>query len=191
MLAKKYHVIALDLRGHGQSDKPTAEDAYGQPMVDDIARLMDHLKIPKAHVVGYSLGAIIVMKFCVDHPDRVLSANLGGMGWLKEGSAFQMAFEGMNGRGGIANTPPACAHGIAKLALTDKQVTSVKVPLKIFVGDRDPCKEMYVDPLEKIRPDVPVTIIKDAGHFNCIAKDDYKNGVLAWLDTQKPAATKP
>src|SRR5438105_4735903 len=67
-LAEKYRVVALDLRGHGDSDKPDAEDAYGQPMVDDITRLMDHLKIQKAHIVGYSLGGIIVMKFVVDHP---------------------------------------------------------------------------------------------------------------------------
>src|SRR5262245_46298554 len=35
-LAEHYHVIALDRRGHGKSDKPTEEDAYGQPMVADV-----------------------------------------------------------------------------------------------------------------------------------------------------------
>src|SRR5262245_35470453 len=88
-LAEHRHVIALDLRGHGRSDKPTAEDAYGQPMVEDVVRLMDHLAIPKAHVVGYSLGGIIVMKLMVDHPDRVISGTLGGMGWLRDGSFAQ------------------------------------------------------------------------------------------------------
>src|SRR5438046_2604415 len=52
-LAKDHRVIALDLPGHGRSDKPTAEDAYGLRVVEDVVLLLDHLKSPKAHVVGY------------------------------------------------------------------------------------------------------------------------------------------
>jgi pimeloyl-ACP methyl ester carboxylesterase len=95
MLAEHYHVIAPDLRGHGKSDKPAGEADYGPPMVEDIVRLMDHLKIAKAHVVGYSLGGILVVKFMIDHPDRVLSGTLGGMGWLRPGSFEQKIFESM------------------------------------------------------------------------------------------------
>ena len=47
LLAKNYQVIALDVRGHGLSDKPTKEDAYGPELVEDIVRLLDHLKIKK------------------------------------------------------------------------------------------------------------------------------------------------
>jgi pimeloyl-ACP methyl ester carboxylesterase len=179
MLAKHYHVIALDLRGHGQSDKPTDEASYGQPMADDILRLMDHLKIPKAQVVGYSLGGIIVMKFVIDHPDRVVAATLGGMGWLRKGSVFQEAFTRM---GGAGQTPAACAHGIAKLAVTEEQIKSVKVPINMLVGDHDPCKRMYVDPLEKIRPDWPVTVIDNAGHISCIAKPQFKAELLKSIE---------
>src|SRR5438067_2145756 len=53
-LAKQYQVIALDNRGHGQSDKPQAEGEYGVKMAEDIVRLMDHLHVARAHVVGYS-----------------------------------------------------------------------------------------------------------------------------------------
>jgi pimeloyl-ACP methyl ester carboxylesterase len=49
-------VTAIDNRGHGQSDKPHNADAYGSNMSDDVIRLMDHLKIKKAHVLGYSMG---------------------------------------------------------------------------------------------------------------------------------------
>src|SRR5690349_9337528 len=52
LLAEHFQVIALDCRGHGQSDKPTAEGSYGTNMVGDVVRLMDHLKISKARVVG-------------------------------------------------------------------------------------------------------------------------------------------
>jgi pimeloyl-ACP methyl ester carboxylesterase len=84
-LAKNYRVIALDNRGHGKSDKPHDPKKYGAEMVEDAVRLLDHLKIQKAHVVGYSMGAIITAKLLVTHPDRLLSATLGGHGGLKEG----------------------------------------------------------------------------------------------------------
>ncbi len=53
VLAKQYQVIAQDNRGHGQSDKPQAEGAYGTNMVEDVVRLMDHLGIRRARIVGY------------------------------------------------------------------------------------------------------------------------------------------
>jgi pimeloyl-ACP methyl ester carboxylesterase len=58
-LADQYQVIALDNRGHGQSDKPHAPSAYGSEMANDVIRLMDHLDIRKAHIIGYSMGGVI------------------------------------------------------------------------------------------------------------------------------------
>ena len=80
-LSKRYRVIALDIRGHGKSDKPHDPAQYGLELVDDIVRLMDHLGIGKAHVVGYSLGGFITLKLAVRHPDRLLSAAPCGAGW--------------------------------------------------------------------------------------------------------------
>jgi pimeloyl-ACP methyl ester carboxylesterase len=79
-LAKDHHVIAYDVRGHGKSGKPHDVKAYGLQMVEDPVRLLDHLKIRKAHVVGYSMGAIIAAKLLVTHPDRLLTVTLGGGG---------------------------------------------------------------------------------------------------------------
>jgi pimeloyl-ACP methyl ester carboxylesterase len=80
-LSRKYRVIALDNRGHGKSDKPYDPARYGLELVDDIVRLMDHLGIVKAHVVGYSLGGFITLKLALRHPDRLLSAAPCGAGW--------------------------------------------------------------------------------------------------------------
>ena len=77
-LAKDYQVIALDCRGHGKSDKSDDPKAYGREMAEDVVRLLDHLKVKKAHLVGYSMGGKIVLKVIADHPDRVLTATLGG-----------------------------------------------------------------------------------------------------------------
>jgi pimeloyl-ACP methyl ester carboxylesterase len=77
-LAKNHHVIALDCRGHGKSGKPHDPKQYGSEMSQDVVRLLDHLKIKKAHVVGYSMGAMIAGNLLVAHPERLLSVTLGG-----------------------------------------------------------------------------------------------------------------
>ncbi len=82
-LAQDYQVIALDNRGHGQSEKPHGDANYGLKMNDDVIRLMDHLKIRKAHVVGYSMGGFMTDRLLMDHPERFLTATLGGAGWSK------------------------------------------------------------------------------------------------------------
>jgi len=172
-LALHYQVIAPDLRGHGQSGKPAGEAAYGTQMVEDLVRLMDHLGIKKARVAGYSMGGIIVMKLLVLHPDRVETAVLGGMGWLKQDSLLQRVWERMSPPN-LGGTPPACVNAIAQLAVTADEVRAIKTPVTIIVGDKDPCRRLYVDPLERIRPDWPVRIIAGAGHIECIAKPEFK-----------------
>ncbi len=68
--AHSFRVITLDLRGHGASEKP--DGRYSIPlMADDIARLMDHLNIPAAHIVGLSMGGMITLQLALDHPSRV------------------------------------------------------------------------------------------------------------------------
>ncbi len=80
-LSKHYRVVALDLRGHGLSDKPHEADKYGTELVEDVVRLMDHLNIQKAHIVGYSMGGFIVLKMAAMHPERMLSVAPCGAGW--------------------------------------------------------------------------------------------------------------
>ena len=180
-LAKHHRVIALDCRGHGQSGKPAAEGAYGTNMVEDVVRLMDHLHIAKAQVAGYSMGGMITMKFLTMHPERVSSAVLGGMGWHKADAPMNKFWETVNGRGKL-NVPVACLHGFPALAVTEQEIQAVKVPVTIIVGDRDPCRRMYVEPLVRIRPDWPEHVIEGAGHLNCILKPDFKTQLKAALD---------
>ncbi len=80
-LAGSFTVVVPDFRGHGQSDKPHDPGAYGTRYVDDVVALLDHLRIPRAHVAGYSLGAVVALRLAVAHPDRVMSVVLGGGGW--------------------------------------------------------------------------------------------------------------
>ena len=77
-LARDYQVIALDCRAHGQSGKPHDPKKYGIEMVNDVTRLMDHLHLQRAHIVGYSMGGSIALKMLVTHPERFLTATSGG-----------------------------------------------------------------------------------------------------------------
>jgi pimeloyl-ACP methyl ester carboxylesterase len=75
-LAKDHRVIAFDCRGHGKSGKPHDSAAYGAQMAQDVVRLLDHLKLPRAHIVGYSMGAIIAGHLLTTNPDRFITATL-------------------------------------------------------------------------------------------------------------------
>jgi pimeloyl-ACP methyl ester carboxylesterase len=183
-LAKEYRVIALDLPGHGRSDKPERAEAYGVQLVDDVALLLDHLKIDKAHVVGYSLGGMVTAKFAVMHPERVLSATLGGMGWLKEGSPPQSFWERIPTRPGN-ETSSIFMQNMAKLAVTEDDLKGIKLPVEVIVGNRDPVKRLYVTPLEQVRSDWPVVEIDGAGHITCIMKREFRDAIVAWLRKNK------
>ena len=82
-LSQQYRVITPDNRGHGRSDKPHNPNAYGTHLCDDVIRLMDHLEIEKAHVLGYSMGGFIVLKLATLYPERLLSFAPCGAGWTE------------------------------------------------------------------------------------------------------------
>jgi pimeloyl-ACP methyl ester carboxylesterase len=181
LLAKNYQVIAFDVRGHGQSDKPVDESAYGLELVEDLIRLMDHLEIKKAHIAGYSMGGMIAMKFLALHQDRVLSGVVGGMGWLREGGMLKQVFAQAHMRPD-AKAASACFRSLAQLALTEAELKRISVPVEILVGDQDPVRALYVIPLQQVRKDWPVIEIAGAGHLNCIAKPQFEQGILSWIN---------
>ncbi|MDB9882637.1 alpha/beta fold hydrolase [Bacteroidia bacterium] len=67
--SEHFDVITVDQRNHGQS--PHADTMSFEEMVEDLAELMNHLKIEKAHILGHSMGGKVVMKFADIHPDKI------------------------------------------------------------------------------------------------------------------------
>ena len=93
-LARDYQVIAFDMRGHGKSSKPHDPQAYGREMALDIVRLLDHLGITRAHIVGFSLGSQLTSQLLTLHSERFLTATLiAGAGRLEWTSEQQQAAE--------------------------------------------------------------------------------------------------
>lgn len=76
-LSKNHMVVAIDCRNHGLSDKPQLN---GPGKAEDVIEMMDHLKIAKAHVHGYSMGGAIVGRLLALIPDRIITASFGGSG---------------------------------------------------------------------------------------------------------------
>jgi pimeloyl-ACP methyl ester carboxylesterase len=183
-LAKDFRIIEMDVRGHGLSDKPKKEELYGDELVEDVVRLLDHLEIKKAHIVGYSMGGIIAGKFTAKYPERVQSLTLGGMGWLEKGGLAQWMFDRIGKKNPNADALAICGRSLAKLALTKDEIQSIKVPVTILVGDKDQVKNLYVKPLRSVRKDWPVIEISGADHITCILKPQFKEELQKCLTKQ-------
>jgi len=76
-LAVNHQVVALDCRNHGRSDKP---EPRGGGKASDVIELMDHLKIDKAHIHGYSMGGMLTAQLLAERPERFITAGFGGSG---------------------------------------------------------------------------------------------------------------
>ena len=88
-LSKTRKVIAVEMQGHGRTADIKRDITY-ENLADDVAALLDHLKIPSADIIGYSLGGGVAMQCAIRHPDKVrkvvsISAVLRRDGWVKEG----------------------------------------------------------------------------------------------------------
>jgi pimeloyl-ACP methyl ester carboxylesterase len=74
-LSRDFRVILADSRGHGRTADGTGPLTYGR-LTFDLVRLLDHLGIDRAHVVGHSMGAITGLHLLVDYPDRVRTVTM-------------------------------------------------------------------------------------------------------------------
>jgi 3-oxoadipate enol-lactonase len=78
-LARDYRVVRLDLRGHGNSQVPPAEAPLAlDRLVLDVAELLDHLGVERAHIVGNSAGGYLGQQMAMTRPSRVRSLALFG-----------------------------------------------------------------------------------------------------------------
>jgi pimeloyl-ACP methyl ester carboxylesterase len=74
-LGRDFMLIKVDSRGHGRSSDGAGPLTYGR-LAADVVRLLDHLGLPRAHVVGHSMGAITALHLLIDYPDRMRTATL-------------------------------------------------------------------------------------------------------------------
>jgi pimeloyl-ACP methyl ester carboxylesterase len=76
-----YCVVAMDCRGHGESDKPHTTPGYGHDeMANDVLAVLDDADIEATHLMGYSMGGFISIHVLMNHPERVRTLTIGGVG---------------------------------------------------------------------------------------------------------------
>lgn len=199
-------VIALDNRGHGESEKLYDPAQYSiQSMASDILALLDHLGIPQADVMGYSLGGRLTAWLGLNEPQRLRSAILGGIGigGLIEGTGpgenVARALEapsledvtdpvGRTFRAFADQTRSdrralaACLRG-SRFLMTREQAARIAVPVLIAVGTADRIAGSAAA-LGELIPGSEVLDIPDRDHMRAVGDKVYKTGVLDFLARQ-------
>jgi pimeloyl-ACP methyl ester carboxylesterase len=195
-------VIALDNRGHGQSTKLYEPAAYhSATMAQDVRALLDHLALPRADVMGYSMGARIAAFLALADPQRVRAAVLGGLGiHLVEGvglpETIALALEaptraevtdptGFMFRSFAEQTKSdlralaACMRG-SRQTLSAAEVGRIAAPLLVAVGGKD---RIAGSPqaLAALIPGARALEIPDRDHMLAVGDRAFKQGVLEFL----------
>ncbi len=197
-----FRVVALDNRGHGRSEKLYDPAAYAtQVMAEDARRLLDHLGIGRADVMGYSMGARITANLALGHPERVRSLLLGGLGiHLVEGEGLPPGIaDAMEAPSLEALTDPtermfrafadqtksdrkalaACMRG-SRQNLSRAQVAQIFAPTLIAVGTKDHIAGSPHE-LAALMPNARAFDIPNRDHNVAVGDMNHKRGVLAFL----------
>ncbi len=202
-LSAKYRVFALDVRGHGRSEKPQSREAYGYAnMGMDVTRLMDHLGLERAFLMGYSMGASIAIELMLSNPGRFRAIVLGGI-------AYDDGLEDKTDRDAIseayrADDPATIKSPVAKAyrrfaqsmpndlkalaALIDAERTpfdtaklaALRVPVLIVVGTKDTAIG-DPEPLANMIPEARLVMLEGRDHMTAPADERFKREVLEFL----------
>jgi pimeloyl-ACP methyl ester carboxylesterase len=201
-----YRVVAYDNRGHGHSEKLYALEDYGAPiMAEDARRLLDHLGIKSAHVMGYSMGARIAAFLAFAHPERVRSLVFGGLG-------INMV-RGVAGTGPVAHALEAasidevtnatartfrafaeqtksdlkalaaCIRS-ARAPITPDALAALRCPVLVVVGERDVIGGSATA-LASLIPGARGIALADRDHQKAVGDKGFKEAVLSFLAEQR------
>jgi pimeloyl-ACP methyl ester carboxylesterase len=187
-----YRVVAFDNRGHGESEKlydPAAYDSYR--MAEDGRRLLDHLGIERADVMGYSMGARITAHMALASPERMRSMLLGGLGiHLVEGVGLPLGIaDAMEARSLDDLTDPmqrmfrafAEQNGSgSRQVLTKAEVASITLPTLVSVGTADDVSGSGPE-LAELIPNATALDIPGRDHNLAVGDKVHKQGVLDFL----------
>lgn len=197
-----YRVVAPDNRGHGMSEKLYDPAAYSsQVMADDVARLMDHLGIERADIMGYSMGARISAHLAQARPDKVRSLLIGGLGiHLIEGVGLPIGIaDAMEAPSVDSLADPmqrmfrafaeatksdlkalaACIRG-SRQTMTAADIVQIGMPVLVSVGTNDPVAGAG-GPLAALFPNGRAFDIIGRDHNLAVGDRTHKQAVLDFL----------
>jgi pimeloyl-ACP methyl ester carboxylesterase len=185
-LTPHFQVIAMDVRGHGQSSKPHDPEAYGPALAEDVVRLLHHVGATKAHIVGYSMGALVALDLGTQHQESVLSIVLGGTGWIAPevlNDFSQQADAYQRGRIPLhdGDDPKAFAALLRSFrALSADDLRRITIPMAALIGANDAFMS-DVRRLATVLPTVQVVVIPGASHATALDHPAFAAGLVAFL----------
>lgn len=199
-LSKTHKVIVADSRGHGRSTRDAKPYGYDL-MASDYLALLDHLKIDKVALVGWSDGGIIGIDIAMKNPERLTklyaqAANVTTDG-VDPGVETNKTFGAYIERSGkdyvrLSKTPDqfdAFVGEIVKMwgsepAWTKEQLAKITTPSAIVVGDHDEAiKREHSEYMASVIPGARLVILPNASHFAMLqAPDEYSRSVLEFID---------
>ncbi|MQT11574.1 alpha/beta fold hydrolase [Segnochrobactrum spirostomi] len=196
-------VIAIDNRGHGESEKPHDPALYRSPlMAGDARRLIEHLGFERADVMGYSMGARISAFLALAAPERVRSVIFGGLGsglvdgvgpWEPIVEALEapsidavthrtgMMFRKFAEQTGADLRALAACMRASRQSLSPEEVGRITAPALVAVGTRDVIAGS-AEELARLLPHGEALEIPDRDHMLAVGDKVYKAGVLAFLE---------
>ena len=199
-LAGNHWTIALDLRGHGKSGKPHDPKAYGRLMAQDVLKLMDHLRIPKAHLLGYSMGSHIALTIVADYPDRVISAIFGGPTWIHPGQDMEpppseeflakMNDSVFGGRNDVQAVLLSIGSQ-ADWAVTEEALQAAHVPCLFIFGKKDENRKQIPDLQRAMAKYAEFVEIEGAGHGDTVLSPEFLKAVLPFLAGHTASTKSP
>jgi pimeloyl-ACP methyl ester carboxylesterase len=171
-------------------------------MAEDVRALLDHLKLERADVMGYSMGARITAFLTTKHPSRVRSAIFGGLGIrLVEGVGLPESIAESLEAPSIADVRDptgrmfrifaeqtksdlralaACIRG-SRQTLSRAEVAGICVPVLVAVGTRDQVAGSAHE-LAALVPGARAIDITDRDHMLAVGDKVYKAGVIDFLN---------
>jgi pimeloyl-ACP methyl ester carboxylesterase len=201
LLGAGRQVVALDCRGHGESEKPHEASAYGgTTMGDDIVALMDHLGIDVSDLVGYSMGGVIAASLLARRPERFRRVVIAGVGdWVlragndtgrprgsrgrrsgpPRGMIRRWLLQGMARRSG--NDPDALAamRRAERAGLDVQKLADVHCPVLILVGRHDRGAGSP-DQLAAAIPGAQLVMVP-GGHVTAVVDPAFKRAIVDFL----------
>ncbi|CAO4180478.1 Hydrolase [Methylorubrum populi] len=201
-----YRVIALDNRGHGQSEKLYEPTAYtSNEMAGDAVRLLRHLGLARADVMGYSMGARIAAHMALDYPGEVRSLLLGGLGYhLVAGEGLPQGIaEALEAPPGTpAPNPTAASFRLfaeqtksdlralaacircSRQTLSRAELSAIETPTLVTVGALDTVAGSGPE-LAKLMPNARALELPGRDHSTAVGDKLHRQGVLDFL-AQRP-----
>jgi pimeloyl-ACP methyl ester carboxylesterase len=197
-----FRAIALDNRGHGESEKLYEPARYVLPeMAEDARRLLDHLAIGQAHVMGYSMGARIAAFLAIGHPARIGRLVLGGLAGnmirgLGNGPEIAAALEADDARA-VANGEARAFRIFAEQTKSDRlalaacmkagrtrigpeALARIAAPTLVVAGELDGIAG-DVGELVAAIPGARGLTLARRNHMNAVGDREFKAAVVAFL----------